>query len=197
MLDPRQEPTTSALPKILGIDPAPEALHLAQQRHTAPLLRAALPNLPFAPQSFELILCIDVLYHRAIPDPARALRALHDLLRPGGFLLLNVPAYPRLHAAHDQPIHTARRFTRPQLRALLQDAGLRPQRITHWNSLLLPAIIPHRLLSRGQQQSDLQHPPGRIQHHLATAALTLERQLLQHTNLPAGLSILATAHRPL
>lgn len=191
-------PVVEAVPtrRLVGMDPAPEALGPAGHRRVATLARAALPDLPFAPACFDLALCVDVLYHRAVPDPSRALRALHDVLRPGGWVLLNVPAYAWLRAAHDEPIHTARRFTRGEVRALLAAAGLRPVRVTHWNSLLLPAIVPLRLASRGRGDSDLRHPPGALQHRIAAAALAVERRVLRHTDLPFGLSIFAAAQRP-
>src|SRR6478752_83538 len=77
---------------------------------------------------------LDVLEH--VRDDAGSLRAIHRRLRPGGALLLTVPANPWMWSAHDSAHHHFRRYTRKQLKELFLRAGLEVQLLSYFNSLL-------------------------------------------------------------
>lgn len=70
--------------------------------------------LPFPDDSFDLVMCIQALYY--LPDPARALREIRRVLRPGGTALVSVP----LVWEYDRSVLT-HRFTGPQLAALFEE----------------------------------------------------------------------------
>jgi hypothetical protein len=121
------------------------------------------------------------------------------VLAPGGLLLLNLPAYPWLHSAHDERVHNARRFTAAGARALLAETGLAEARSGYWNGLLLPLMILQRkVLARPAPESRSDVAPfspwaDRMLH----AVTALERRLARATGgLPAGGSLLVTARRP-
>ena len=116
------------------------------------------------------------------------------MLRPGGRLVLNMPAYAWLLSAHDRRVHNARRTTAGRLRAALAQAGFVRPRARYWNSLLLPAMVASRLLSRADAASDVApfSPWLDATLHGITA---LERRM--GFPLPAGGSVLATASRPM
>ncbi len=78
--------------------------------------QATIVSLPFADECFDLITSFDVLYHRAVGNYGQALKEFHRVLKPGGCLFLRLPAYDWLRGRHDQAIHTAHRFTVPELR---------------------------------------------------------------------------------
>jgi SAM-dependent methyltransferase len=178
-----------------GMDHSAEALRFCRERGQRGLCRGDASALPYRDASFAGALMLDVLYHRAVADPAAALREARRVLKPGGVLIVNVPAYDWLRSSHDTAIHTARRFTRPQLRALLESAGLRVERITYWNTLLFPAAAAVRLVrkSASRDTSDLAHFRPTPATSLLDAALTIERATLRVTGLPFGLSVLAVA----
>ena len=77
---------------------------------------------------------------------ASALAELRRVLRPGGRLVINMPAYMWLASAHDRQVHNARRYTAGQLRSMLLAAGFHRLRVGYWNSLLLPLMIAQRKL---------------------------------------------------
>ena len=83
-----------------------------------PQIVGAADRLPFASQSFDSILCTQVIEH--VPEPWRVVEEAHRVLRPGGKLLLSAPQAWRLH---EKP-HDYYRFTRYGLEHLVRRAGL-------------------------------------------------------------------------
>ncbi|MEI9986667.1 MAG: class I SAM-dependent methyltransferase [Aliidongia sp.] len=111
---------------LFGMDIEPVAAELAGQKSAATICVGSINDLPFAANSMSAIFSADVLYHRGV-DESRALADLHRCLAPGGVLVLNLPAYDwmmsALMSAHDRAVHTARRYTRTRIQALLREAG--------------------------------------------------------------------------
>ena len=108
--------------------------------------RAPIEELPFPDSSFHLVTCLDVIEH--IRDDQRALRELFRVTRPGGHLLVTVPAYQALWSAHDERNEHQRRYRRGSLRAVAAAAGWQLVRDTHFNSLLLAPAAAVRLAGR-------------------------------------------------
>lgn len=155
-----------------------------------------LPDgLPFAPASADLIGLFDVLEH--VEDDAASLRALHEILKPGGRLVVTVPAYQWLWSRHDEMLHHFRRYARRELGERLGAAGFTVRRLTHFNSVLFPAAVAVRVLNlRG---ADGRSVGGKTPSPPLNAALRgvlgLEAGLLRHLDLPVGLSLLAVAEK--
>ncbi len=184
------------LGRVVAVDWSDLAIDLAAARGSADLARASVVALPFRDAAFDLVTSFEVLYHRAVPDDGAALRELRRVLRPGGWLLLRLPAYEWLRGAHDEAVHTARRYTAGQLRALLRQAGLAPRRVTYVNSLLLPLAAAKRIAERviGASGDDLGEIPTLLEAGFRTA-MAAERLILRHRDLPVGVSVLALARR--
>ena len=193
----------------LGLDFSADALRLARQRHAGALLQASIEQIPLPEQCCDLILSSDVLYHRGVGNDVGALIELRRCLRPGGCLLLNLPAFGWLQSTHDRAIHTARRYTRGEVIAKLERARLEPRRVHYWNWLLFPPLAALRTL-RGLRQgpapgrpapsgavaptaSDLAALPGPVNWTL-DRLLAVEAALGSARFLP-GLSIMALARR--
>ena len=58
----------------------------------------SITELPYADNSFDRAICLDVLEHLTFEDQPRALRELHRVLRPGGELLVSVPNLAHLQS---------------------------------------------------------------------------------------------------
>jgi hypothetical protein len=117
-------------------------------------------------------------------------------LRPGGTALVTVPAYPWLFGAHDRALDHRRRYTRRGLVALLRGAGLEPTRVTYFNTLLFPLVLPVRLLRRSSaaraERTGATGPLDAILYRVFRS----ERTLLRRVDLPFGLSLAALAAKP-
>lgn len=188
--------------EVWGIDLSPFALPYAQRRAAGcegiHLARASITALPFASGIFDLVTSFDVIYHLDVADDVAALKEFYRVLRPGGMLLLRVPAYDWLRGAHDRIVHTRHRYTRGELRRKLECAGFVVERLSHANMLLLPVAIARRLLegfAGTTARSDVQ-PAHPIANAVLRACLLLEAQVMRHGELPAGLSVVAVARRP-
>ncbi len=177
----------------VGVEFDPVAAPRAQGKSGACVVRGSVNSLPFDASSFDSAVSADVLCHAAV-DPSAALAELHRVLRPGGRLVLNLPAYGWLASAHDRRVHNARRFTTGTAAALLRQAGFTVAKVRYWNGLLLPLMVVQRkLLARGEFASDVALFPPWVDATLH-GMTELERAL--PIPLAAGGSVLALAEKP-
>jgi ubiquinone/menaquinone biosynthesis C-methylase UbiE len=183
--------------EVVGIDPSPEAIGLAQINHPGmEALQGDIADLPFPAESFDMVLVITVL--AMVEDHALAVREVSRVLRPRRPALLIEPANPWLRRDHDIVTRIRRRYSLEQLVQLADDAGLTVTRATYAYSFLLPpaALLAlwHRLKpSPGTHLSDLQR--GRFGAGFERLAAA-ERALLARRDLRFGLSAVVVAERP-
>jgi SAM-dependent methyltransferase len=183
-------------PGATGVDRSALALGFCARRGLRRLAQADVARLPFLDGTFDTVVSADVLYHRAVVDDGAALAELARVVRPGGHVLLNLPAGRALRGAHDDFVHGARRYARKDVAALAGRAGLTVVRLTTWNAALLPAAFLVRRLSRGgPARSDVALPPAPLNAALA-AWMRAEAALALRLGLPWGLSLFAVLRRP-
>ncbi len=100
-----------------------------------------------APQSLDAAYAINVLEH--IEDDAGAAAALCRRLKPGGRLLVYVPAFPCLYSSMDRKVGHVRRYRRGDLANLLSGAGLNVERIAYRDCLGFIATLLFKLARSG------------------------------------------------
>lgn len=181
--------------QVIGIDFSELALRLAARRGVSALARGSVLALPLRDASVDAIVSLDVLYHAAVTDDLEALREMRRVVKPGGSILLNLPAHPWLTSSHDAMIHGARRYSKSRLREMAQEAGLQIVRLGYWNSTLFPALALFRLATRNRPPtSDVSLPPAPI-NALLTSLLRCEAWLFRWLPLPPGLSLFVVLRR--
>lgn len=179
----------------VGVDLAPEAISFCYQRGLNNVWQADICALPFANASFDAVICSSVLYHQWVKDVARAVREMHRVLRPGGLLLLNVPALRFLHSAHDEAVMTAHRFKKKEIRLLLLENGFAIRLLTYWTTLLFPLAVIARTLGGSATGSDFDFTADSLTHRFFSRVMTLELQLLRKLSLPFGVALLAAGRK--
>lgn len=182
-----------------GVDIDAEAVGYCHDRGLQQVTQSAADSLPFDNDTFELVTALDVIEH--IDDDLGALREIRRVLRPGGRLLLTVPAYRFLWGRQDEINLHKRRYVALEVRKRLQSAGFDVQRLTYMNTLLFPAIaairlIRHVLPAPAEPPSDFAFPAPRPLNVLLSAVFGAERYVLSRFDIPFGVSILALAQRP-
>ncbi len=185
--------------RLAGLDFSAEALRFCRDRGFDDLVEASVVQLPFPDESFDFATSLDVLCHKSIPDDLVPLREFRRVLRKGGCLLLNLPAFPFLYSEHDVAVHTCRRYLRPEVAVKLRQAGLEPLWVTYTNTLLFPAVAAVRLAGqRGglpgetEAKSDLHALPPALNSLLARV-LGVEARLAGRVRMPFGSSVTAVA----
>ena len=169
---------------------------LASKRLGRRVKDARLPDLSmFERNAYDLVALLDVLEH--VPDDIGSLRAIHRRLKPGGALLLTVPANPWMWSAHDVAHHHFRRYTRAGLARLFEQAGFEVQLLSHFNSLLYPPIAAARLIgkARGKDSADDALPGAKV-NAMLNAVFRLEARLIGRVPMPFGVSLVAVVRRP-
>jgi SAM-dependent methyltransferase len=182
--------------RAVGVDIAEEAIGFCRQRG-ATVARAGLLALPFPAETFDCVTSFDVIYHRWVTDDRAAVAELTRVLRPGGLLLVRVPALQMLTGAHDQAVLTRHRYSRPELRRLFESAGLEVLRASYANTFLFPLVALRRGLDRltGRHGSDVGFLPRPLEWAFRSL-LTLEAMLVRRLSLPLGASVLALGRKP-
>jgi SAM-dependent methyltransferase len=185
--------------RVTGCDFSPLALSFCRRRGLQRLGQGSVVQLPFPANAFDLVTSFDVLYHRAVGDYRQALAEFWRVLRPGGRVLLRLPAYNWLRGHHDEIIHTARRFTATELRRDLSSSRFQVERLSYANTLLFPLALGKRLVERLQPPADESvsdiHPNPPWQDKLLSRFLYAEAKWLAHRSLPFGLTVVAVGRK--
>ena len=184
--------------RVTVVEPDAGMVQAARERLGVEVLQGSLPDALPVPGPFDAITLLDVLEH--VHEDAESLKTVRRLLRPGGALICTVPAFQWLWSDHDVVLHHLRRYTRPQLRALLESAGLRVRRISYYTTFLLPVLAMQRAIGRLKPHRKAPTYDVTVPHPalngLLGMAMSVERSLLRYADLPLGSSLIAVATRP-
>ncbi len=181
----------------VGLDFSPLALGFCRRRGLRLLVAARGESLPLRTSSFDAVLALDILEH--IPDDEAAFREAYRVLRPGGALVLSVPAFRVLWGPHDVALMHQRRYRLPEIAQRLEQAGFRVRRISYSIFLLFPIVLLIRLaekLKRGEAKASLPRVPGWL-NRLLVGLQAVETGWIRRRRLPWGISVVAVAVKPL
>ncbi len=162
---------------------------------------------PLENRRFDVVLALDVLEH--LDDDISGLQQAVGLLKPGGFLMITVPAFPLLWGGQDVVSQHRRRYTKQTFIGLLERGGLQSFEVTYFNTLLFPVAAVIRTARRlsghaNRSKSDFEGSHPGVLNSTLSRIFGFERHLIGRVPMPAGVSLMAihqaerfaTAHCP-
>ena len=180
---------------VVGIDPEPRYVELARRNaaaHPDTDCSFAVSSIEdyWGEADFDCAVATDVLEH--IADDRAAFGRLVGLVRPGGLLLLTVPAGRWLFGHHDEMLGHFRRYSAAQLRALVGGACTIHE-LRHFGCSLIPVCVLFSKLLRRPYPLPQQRPaaPGALGTRMLNWMLQADRRL----PLPLGISLLLKCTR--
>lgn len=186
-------PSLSNYGDVIGVDLSSVALKYAKKRGKA--IKGDITNLKFKDQAFDLVVCMDVLYHMWVKDELVALAEFNRVLKLGGILLLREPAYNWLRGNEDVGSLTQRRFQKKELENKIKKSSFKVLKISYANFFLFPILLIVRILtgiSGKRGSSDMSIPPIFI-NQLLFRVLKTEASILKLISLPFGSSLICVA----
>jgi len=179
---------------VKGFDMSLEALTFARNKtqNRFEITQGHCPEkIPSFNQTFDLICMFDVLEH--VEKDTETLKALKNILKKNGKLIVTVPAYNWLWSEHDNHLHHKRRYTRKRLEVDAKSAGWDVESSTYFNTILFPIIAiirrSERIFKKGKfANADLPH---KYINKILTFVFRSEKYLLKLIRLPFGVSIYA------
>lgn len=180
-----------------GSDRSPLALRICRDKGFGSLVRGDLARVPFASGAFDLVLALDVIEH--LDDDVGLLEQAARLCRPGGRMIVAVPAFPMLWSRHDETFEHRRRYRAAGLRRAIEAAGLEIDRITYTNAFVFPVAALWRVVFQrlwpSQRAHDFWPVPGPV-NAMLVALYRIESWWLRRGNLPFGVSLVCVARKP-
>jgi len=136
-----------------GIDPSAEGIRLARERFPAVQFTCGLAPEAFGPaeRDANVLLAMDVMEH--VPDDFLFASSLLGAVKPGGHLLVTVPADETLWSHHDVSFGHYRRYSRSRLESVWQGLPVTPLLVSHYMARLLPAVRTVRAVNRWRGQA--------------------------------------------
>lgn len=178
-----------------GVDVSAEALAFCRERGLTKVRQGEAEHLPYDDASFDLVTGLDVVEH--LDDDVAGLKEMRRVLRPGGRILLFVPAFMFLWGVQDDISHHRRRYTRPGLEQIIRAAGFEIERITYANITFFMPILLGRVLMRltGLRPASENNLTIGALNGILGRILGAESSILHRVNLPFGVSAICVARR--
>ncbi len=182
---------------VRGVDIHPRALFYAKKRKVNARL-SSVERLPHEDNSFDLVVSVDVLYHQQVRDDMKALSEFYRVLKPGGYVIVRVPAVSWLRRRHDAFVYTKRRYDKDDLKNKLMRSGFSVCGIFYIQTFLFLLAfgmwVIEKFRKTPQPSSDVRSLPKSI-NDMMLYVLRAERALGGRVSWPIGLGLAAVAKK--
>jgi SAM-dependent methyltransferase len=175
-----------------GVDLNHEALSRGAAGRGRRFFYNVIDRAPHLAEAYDGVVLFDVLEHLA--DPIRMLQDASFHIKPGGFVLVNVPARKELFSRYDEVVGHLRRYDRATLHRQLVDGGFFAGWIGYWGLLLVPIAIARRFLVRFMRDDAAVvttgfKPPSPLINRALALVMKIETWIFDST--PVGSSVMA------
>lgn len=179
--------------QVVNVDVSDEAIKFMAKHGFDNIIKVDGIDLPFDTASFDLVCAFDVLEH--IDRDTDALREWKRVLKPGGKLVLTVPAYQWLWSCHDECLHHFRRYNVGQLKTITRHVHFRSVRLSYAIAFSFPLVVGFRMLAKlGRERPTAASSYVELSptiNKLFTKLLFIEASWHRVIKFPFGTSILA------
>ncbi|MGC2423996.1 MAG: class I SAM-dependent methyltransferase [Nitrospirota bacterium] len=178
-----------------GLDISEEALQFCVSRGKSRIVAGNVEKeMPFRNKMFDVVTGLDVIEH--VDDYQSVIAEACRVLKPGGILLITMPAFKFLWNQHDEVHHHKRRFVRKELKAAIDASGeFDVLKLSYYNFFLFPFVCIFRILKKtfhmaqGQKDDFVRVPP--LINKSLFRIFSMEFFFLKHISFPFGVSIIA------
>jgi len=183
--------------RLEGIDAEPAAVEWARRQGYDEIRLGTIEEFGRGTGIRDLAMLLDVIEH--VEDDVGMLRSTATALKPGGRVLVTVPALAWLWSGHDVLAHHVRRYSKALLREHLEAAGFSCERLTFFNTWLFPLAVVKKLADKvrgASAEHGYYDTPGPRLNRLFLRIFAAETNWLQRRTFPLGVSLLAVGRKP-
>lgn len=183
--------------KVIGVDNSKMAISFCRRNNLKNVLLGDAVRLPFNKNSFDLITSLDLLEH--VKDDQKALKEFNRVLKPGGHLLITVPALKILWSDFDIPSKHYRRYEKKELKIKIKNVGFKITKLSFINFFLFLPIFLIRSAQNTLQKwikfgRELKEQ-NRIINFVLKQIFSSEVLLIEKFDLPIGVSLICIAQK--
>lgn len=184
--------------RAYGVDVALQAIAFCRKRGLDNVAMSPAERLPFGNKTVDVITCLDLLEH--VENPNEVLREFERVLKDDGRIIIMVPAFQILWSQHDEALCHLRRYERESLTVDLDEAGLRPEKMSYFFFTSFFAVAPIRFMRRFfrpglRSQSDTTSLPPKLLNEFLKILFAAEAWIAVRFGLPFGTTLYAVVSK--
>jgi len=178
---------------VKGIDYSAEAIYFCNKRGINNIKIQDLNTWDSDGELYDIIICLDVLYHSDIKNDFNMLKIFYKSLSINGLLILNLPAFNFLKRKHDLLVGGKRRYRKKYIINKIQSIGFKSILQTYRLPFLVPVILIKKFIQfifrSSKMESDLKDINPILNKILIQFIRFENRIISKGINIPFGSSL--------
>ena len=176
--------------KVISCDFSDDSVKYSKIRNPdIEVVRGDAQNLKFKSNTFDTLVSSDLVEH--VKDDNKAIQEFNRVLKKNGKLILTVPAFQFLWSKDDVSLGHHRRYTRNQIKSLLERNNFKIEFINYWNFSLFPAYLAYKFVNKSSSAAKVPDLLNKLLH----LGFRFDSKLIQLIPVPFGTSVVAVASK--